>query len=278
MEDILYVYGDSLYVNLTNKCPCRCTFCIRSQKEGLGTAESLWLDHDPTAEEVLAAFGDYDLSAYQEVIFCGYGEPMCALDTLLAVCRYLRGVGGVKIRVNTNGLGDLIHGKPTAPLLEGLVDAVSVSLNTSDAEKYNAVCRPSFGPAAYDAMLQFAVDCKRYVPAVKFSIVDVIPPDEIEICKQTAARLGIPLRIRHFSDYKRRKRRPPGTGGRLFSAPGVRSERFLLDVVMLVLVGRVMVALRPDSFVLRLDPLGGAVGQLCLLCQRRFLPLRISFH
>lgn len=200
MEDILYVYGDSLYVNLTNKCPCRCTFCIRSQKEGLGTAESLWLDHDPTAEEVIAAFGDYDLSAYQEVIFCGYGEPMCALDTLLAVCRYLRGVGGVKIRVNTNGLGDLIHGKPTAPLLEGLVDAVSVSLNTSDAEKYNAVCRPSFGPAAYDAMLQFAVDCKRYVPAVKFSIVDVIPPDEIEICKQTAARLGIPLRIRHFSD------------------------------------------------------------------------------
>ena len=109
MEDILYVYGDSLYVNLTNKCPCRCTFCIRSQKEGLGTAESLWLDHDPTAEEVIAAFGDYDLSAYQEVIFCGYGEPMCALDTLLAVCRYLRGVGGVKIRVNTNGLGDLIH-------------------------------------------------------------------------------------------------------------------------------------------------------------------------
>lgn len=80
------------------------------------------------------------------------------------------------------------------------MDAVSVSLNTSDAEKYNAVCRPSFGPAAYDAMLQFAVDCKRYVLAVKFSIVDVIPPDEIEICKQTAARLGIPLRIRHFSD------------------------------------------------------------------------------
>ena len=118
MEDILYVYGDSLYVNLTNKCPCRCTFCIRSQKEGLGTAESLWLDHDPTAEEVLAAFGDYDLSAYQEVIFCGYGEPMCALDTLLAVCRYLRGVGGVKIRVNTNGLGHAT--RPGLPLCIGI--------------------------------------------------------------------------------------------------------------------------------------------------------------
>lgn len=101
---------------------------------------------------------------------------MCALDTLLAVCRYLRGVGGVKIRVNTNGLGDLIHGQTHRPPARGLVDAVSVSLNTSDAEKYNAVCRPSFGPAAYDAMLQFAVDCKRYVPAVKFSIVDVHPP------------------------------------------------------------------------------------------------------
>lgn len=80
MEDILYVYGDSLYVNLTNKCPCRCTFCIRSQKEGLGTAESLWLDHDPTAEEVLAAFGDYDLSRLSGGHLLRYGEP-CARST-----------------------------------------------------------------------------------------------------------------------------------------------------------------------------------------------------
>ena len=199
MEEILYTYGDSLYVNLTNRCPCRCTFCIRSQTDGLGSAGSLWLDHDPTAAEVIAAFGAYDLSRFGEVVFCGYGEPFCALDTLLEVCRWLRGASDVRIRVNTNGLGDLICGKATPPLLAGLVDAVSVSLNTSDPARYLALCRPSFGEAAYDAMLRFARDCKPYVPDVRFSVVDVIGPEDVEGCRKIAREAGIPLRVRAFS-------------------------------------------------------------------------------
>ena len=85
MEDILYTYGKNLYVNLTNRCPCNCTFCIRSQKQGLGSAETLWLDHDPSADEVIAAFQAYRLEVFEELIFCGYGEPFCALDNMLAV-------------------------------------------------------------------------------------------------------------------------------------------------------------------------------------------------
>lgn len=197
MESILYTFGDSLYINLTNRCPCACTFCIRSGQEGVGSADSLWLDEDPTAAQVIAELRRWDLSRFEEVIFCGYGEPLCALDALLEVCRYLRETGA-RIRLNTNGLADLIHGKPVAPLLEGLVDIVSVSLNAPSAEKYEALCRPDFGLEAYDAVLRFAEECKRYVPEVKMSVVDVIPPEDIADCREIAGRMQIPLRVRHF--------------------------------------------------------------------------------
>ena len=200
MEEILYVYGSGLYVNLTNRCPCCCNFCIRSHHQGLGSADSLWLEHDPTPEEVIRAFQNYQLSSFEEVVFCGYGEPFCALDSLLETCRYLRKNSSVKIRINTNGLGDLINKKPIAPLLEGLVDTVSISLNTSDPDTYLTLCHPRYGRVSYDAMLAFARDCKIYVPEVIFSVVDVIPPEDIEGCRQIAHKMGIPLRIRAFSN------------------------------------------------------------------------------
>ena len=150
MADILYRMGEKLYVNLTNACPCRCTFCIRQNGDGVGSADSLWFERDPSLNEVLDAFGEIRLEEYEELIFCGYGEPTCALENLLAVCRYVRRISTIPIRLNTNGLADLIWKKETAPLLKGLVDTVSISLNAPDAQKYAAVVRPSFGEQAFD--------------------------------------------------------------------------------------------------------------------------------
>lgn len=76
MSDILYTYKDNLYINLTNQCPCSCTFCIRSQQKGLGTAEDLWLDKDPTVEQVIQGFEQFPLKDFREVIFCGYGRAL----------------------------------------------------------------------------------------------------------------------------------------------------------------------------------------------------------
>lgn len=196
MEETVYEYGGGLYVNLTNRCPCRCNFCIRSQADGLGSADSLWLEHEPTAGEVLSAFHKFNLSDYQEAVFCGYGEPLCALETLLEVSRGLK-ESGMKLRINTNGLGDLINGKPTVPLLKGLIDVMSISLNAPDAQSYNALCHPSV-ENAYEAMLAYARACKDNFDT-RFSVVDVIGPDEIARCKKIAEEMGIPLRVRHFT-------------------------------------------------------------------------------
>lgn len=194
--DILYGYGEGIYLNITNRCPCRCEFCIRQATAALGDADSLWLAREPGVDEVIAEIVKWDLSGPGEMIFCGYGEPLVRLDEVLEICRYLRKHTQRRLRVNTNGLSDLIHRKETAPLLEGLFDAVSISLNAPNAQAYNALCHPDFGLAAFDAILRFTETVKNYVPDVTMSVVSVISEKDIEACRKIARGLGVKFRIR----------------------------------------------------------------------------------
>lgn len=195
---ILYPVGDKLYINLTNKCPCSCTFCIRQNGDGAYGSDSLWLDHDPTEAEIAAAFDQVALGDYTELVFCGYGEPTEQLERLCFTAEYAKKKPDCpKIRLNTNGLSDLIHGEKTAHRLTGLVDIVSISLNAGDEAEYNRVTRPSFANA-FSALQDFAVDCKTAVSQVMFTVVDVIPPEQIALSQEIADRLGIPLRVRPY--------------------------------------------------------------------------------
>lgn len=198
MADIIYTYAGSAYMNITNKCPCACVFCIRSNGDGLGSAESLWLKKDPTIDEIKDEIDKFDFSPYSEVVFCGYGEPTQALDNLIEAAKYLKEKHSLRIRLNSNGLSDLINGKPTAHLLEGIVDSISLSLNAPDAESYQRVTRSKFGADAYPALLKFAEDCKKYIPSVKFTVVDIISEDEINECRKIADKMEIPLRVRKW--------------------------------------------------------------------------------
>ena len=107
MAEILYTYQDQVYVNLTNKCDCNCKFCIRTHHDTVGDAQTLWHKADPTLEEVKAAIDAYDFTGRSELVYCGYGEPTCALDVLTVSAKYAKETYGLKIRVNTNGLGNL---------------------------------------------------------------------------------------------------------------------------------------------------------------------------
>ena len=197
---IVYEVGDGLYVNLTNRCPCACRFCIRNNGDGAYGSDSLWLEREPTVEEVCAAV-DGGLKGHREVVFCGYGEPTERLDALVEVARHIRQTHpGTPIRVNTNGLSDLIAGEPTAHRFAGIVDALSVSLNAATAAEYAELCRPKFGLAAYPAMLKFAEEARRHVKDVVFSVVATagFTPEKEAACRRIADGLGIPLRVRQF--------------------------------------------------------------------------------
>lgn len=199
MADILYTYKNQVYVNLTNECNCRCTFCIRNQEDAIGEAECLWHQKNPSLEEVLEAMEAFDFSGYTELVYCGYGEPTCALQMLLETARYAKEKYGLKIRVNTNGLGNLYHGRDIVPELAEAIDAISISMNAPDAAKYQEVTRPIY-PNAYEKMLEFASLCQKAIASVKLSVVDVLPEKDILQCEEQAKEIGVELRVRHFAD------------------------------------------------------------------------------
>ena len=198
---ITYPVKSGLYVNLTNRCPCACVFCLRQNAPGIFGSDSLWLEREPTVDEILASIESRNLDDFTELVFCGYGEPTERLDDLLAVARHLKSIRPhMLVRVNTNGLSDLIHGEPTASKFKGLVDTVSISLNTPDSEEYLKVCRPKFGLESWQSMLDFARSCRDYVPNVVMTIVDapVTTPEVQEKCKAITDSLGVRLRIRPY--------------------------------------------------------------------------------
>ena len=199
MTDIIYRYKDQVYFNITNQCPCRCTFCIRSHGNAVGDAQNLWLKQEPSLKEIKEAIDAYDFGECKEVIFCGYGEPTMALENLIAISRYVKERYPFRIRLNTNGLSDLIHKRSTAKEICEAVDCVSISLNMPDAESYTEIVRPVYGEVSFDAMLKFAVDCKKYLEDVRFTVVDVIGEEKVRESQKLAQRLGIPLRVRHYS-------------------------------------------------------------------------------
>lgn len=199
---ITYQVRNGIYVNMTNRCPCACTFCLRANGDGVYGSDSLWLEREPSVEEICSSLDAWDLEKYDEVVFCGYGEPTERLDDLLKVAEYLKNKDfQVKTRINTNGLADLIWNGSVAHRLEGLIDSVSVSLNTDDPQEYLEVVRPKFGEGSYEAMKKFTADCARYVPEVVMTVVDqVTTPQQQENCREICRELGAVLRVRPFEE------------------------------------------------------------------------------
>lgn len=198
---ITYKVKNGIYVNMTNRCPCACTFCLRQNGPGVYGSDSLWLEREPTVEEVCASLNEWYLDSFEEVVFCGYGEPTERLDDLLEVARWLkREHPNLPVRLNTNGLSDLIAGQPTARYLDGLVDVVSISLNTPDPKEYLELVRPRFGEKSWQAMLDFAQDCVKYVPKVVMTVVGepITSMENQERCHDLCQSLGVTLRVRPY--------------------------------------------------------------------------------
>jgi len=207
---IAYDFGDALYLNITNRCPCDCNFCLRREGEGVNSGQSLWLDHEPSLDEIKQALDAVDYNRYTEVVFCGYGEPCERLDILLSTAQYIKDKTTLPIRLNTNGLSDLINkdlvekaeknstndASSTAKLLAKCIDRISISLNAPDAETYNALCHPDFEDS-FNALIAFAKECKHEFKEVTLSVVaHSLDKEAVERCRALCSELGLPLRLR----------------------------------------------------------------------------------
>jgi TatD family-associated radical SAM protein len=164
--------------------------------DSLGSADSLWLKREPTYEELIEGLDGIGLKEYDEIVFCGYGEPTERIIDLINLTKEIKSRANVKVRINTNGLGNLINGYDITPLFKGLIDSVSVSLNTPDAVSYNELCHPKYGLKAFPAMIEFTKKVKKYVPDVRMSVVGVIDKKDIIKCEKIANDLEVKFRVR----------------------------------------------------------------------------------
>jgi TatD family-associated radical SAM protein len=197
---ITYEVGDGLYINLTNACTNRCDFCIRNNGDGAYGSDSLWLEREPTEEEVIDAVFSRDLSRYSEIVFCGYGEPSLRLPVARSVALAVKEkFPSMPIRINTNGQSDLIFKRDTAPMYKDAFDSVSISLNAPTNEKYQAICHSAFGDNVLEHIILFAKNVKNYVQNTAFSVVgDFLSDEDIEECRRISESTGVPLRVREY--------------------------------------------------------------------------------
>ena len=193
-ENFVYRYGENLYVNLTNKCSNACTFCIRNNGDGIGDSGNLWLSREPSAKEVIDLIDSFD--NYEEVVFCGYGEPTYKIDEMVEVGKYVRSKGKIT-RLNTNGHGNFINGRNIVPDLKESIDVISVSLNSHTAKGYDEICHSVYGEEAFDAMLDFTHKCVQAGIETVMSVVAVDGVD-VEKCRALAEQTGAKLKVREY--------------------------------------------------------------------------------
>lgn len=190
---IVYSIRDALYINLTNRCTSNCVFCPK-RGDFIVKGHFLKLAREPEAEEVIRLLAG--AAKYREVVFCGLGEPTQRLEVLLEVAKHLRSIGVKRIRLDTDGLADLVHGRNVLPEMKGLIDVASVSMNAADAGTYARLCPSQYGEKAYEALRTFLREAKKYIPEVIATVV-ALPGLDVSACRRAAEdELGVGFRVR----------------------------------------------------------------------------------
>lgn len=205
MNTYVYTIYGNIYINLTNFCSNACEFCVRNHESTMDGREfgshsgegdyDLWLDREPSYKDVTDILDKMDFSRYKEMVFCGYGEPSARFDLVEMLCVYAH-ERGIKTRINTNGQGNAILGKDIAPRMCRCIDTINVSLNATDVQSYDRLCHSVYGEKAFDIMLDFAKECVRCGGNVVLSIVDCVPPEQLQKAAEIARDIGAKLRVR----------------------------------------------------------------------------------
>ncbi len=196
MSDYTYKYAGNLYLNITNRCFMACPYCIKHKWENKFRGNSLKLDKEPTAREVIESIGNP--SEYGEIVFCGYGDALIRLPEVIEISKWLK-TKGARVRINTAGLANRYYGKNIIPDLKGLVDVISISLNGTNPKEHNEINRPMFKEESFDEIIKFAKAAKGIIPTVVITAVE-LPGLDVSKVKEIAKSAGVLFRSRPFLD------------------------------------------------------------------------------
>ncbi len=203
MDTYAYILGDNMYINLTNLCTNDCIFCIRSLNDKVAGSDLNLSSEKINSQDVIEQIKEKMTSDIKEVVFCGYGEPLIKLDLIKEIASFLKKVyPDIPTRINTNGQANIIHKKNVAKELKGLIDKVSVSLNSDNSKQYQELSKSKFGESAYEEVKSFAKSCCEVGIDTSLSIVTGYKNNVINVenCKQIAEDIGAELRVREWLD------------------------------------------------------------------------------
>ncbi len=193
-ETLVYDIGNTRYINIGKACTLRCTFCPKEHGDWQLHAYDLKLHHQPRAADIIDRLGD--VASVEEVVFCGFSEPTLRLKVLLEVAQFVRSAGG-RVRVNTDGLGNLVHRRNILPELASCVDALSISLNAQNQAVYDRHCQPGL-PGAYEALREFITQAPHYIPDVTVTAIHGLDGVDIDACRTIARQAGVKFRQREL--------------------------------------------------------------------------------
>jgi TatD family-associated radical SAM protein len=189
---LAYAIGDNLYLNVTDRCTLRCAFCPKYTGQPRVRGYDLSLAARPQVSDVIAAVGDP--ARYSEVVFCGFGEPTLRLKLVLELSDYIQSRHG-PVRIDTDGLANLVHKRNVLPEFSGRVDALSVSMNAHNETVYKQQYRPALR-GSYQVMLSFLEQAPRYVSEVTATAIDGLPGVDIDACRRLATERNVRFRRR----------------------------------------------------------------------------------
>ena len=191
---LVYDIRNSRYLNITGRCTLRCQFCPKHNGSKQVHEYQLDLDHQPKSEEIIPLLGE--VSQFDEYVFCGYGEPTLNLATLLEVAREIKRRGG-RVRVNTDGLGNLFHRRNILPELSQVVDALSISLNADTEAAYLTHCQPKL-KGAYQALWDFIRQAPSYIEQVQVSAIEGLQGVDIDRCRELVSEVKAEFKHREL--------------------------------------------------------------------------------
>ncbi|MEE9491924.1 MAG: TatD family nuclease-associated radical SAM protein [Gammaproteobacteria bacterium] len=194
-QTITYSIRDSLYLNVCDRCTLACGFCPKYRDNDVHVYEyNLGLETLPSAEEIIAEIDDPAM--YEQVVFCGFGEPTLRLAVVLQVARFVKENNGF-VRLNTDGLANRFHKRNVLPEMQGRIDAISVSMNAQNEAVYNMHCHPAM-KGSFDAMLSFLKAASDYIPQVTATAINGLEGVDIDACEKLAKACGVEFRRREL--------------------------------------------------------------------------------
>lgn len=201
-ETLAYRYQDALYLNVTSRCPTACEFCIKFSWNYQYRGNNLLLKKEPSVEEILSAVDRP--SQFSEIVFCGYGESTYRLKEIEEIAYQLKARGAKQIRLNTIGLGNLIHQRNIVPDLAKFLEVVSISLNTIDPIHWTKIHRPlpEFKEKGFESVVEFIQKCAQQIPQTFVTAVEN-PEVDFKAFELFVKRLGAEARFRpHLNEYE----------------------------------------------------------------------------